>query len=242
VTEQLVFELATPEPPTLDNFLPGHNAEALAAIARVAAGDATETGLLLWGAPGVGKTHLLRGAVRLAVDRGHTATFVADPGALSAIDPERLAAQALVAVDAIDGAGADAQARLFTLFNALKAAGGHLVVAAASPPAALPLREDLRTRLGWGLVYEIVALADAEKPAALAAWAQRRGLRLPDDVVAYLLAHGRRDMTTLLATLAALDRQSLASKRPITVPLLREWLQREMTWSDMEGATRTSDR
>jgi DnaA family protein len=70
-------------------------------------------------------------------------------------------------------------------------------------------------------------LTDAEKPAALVAYARRRGLTVSDDVVRYLLAHGRRDMTTLLATLAALDRHSLAEKRPITIPLLRDWLQRE---------------
>ncbi len=71
-------------------------------------------------------------------------------------------------------------------------------------------------------------LTDAEKPAALAAYARQRGFRLTDDVIAYLLAHGRRDMGALLATLAALDRHSLATKRPITVPLLRDWLQREI--------------
>ena len=83
------------------------------------------------------------------------------------------------------------------------------------------VREDLRTRLGWGLVYEIVTLDDADKPAALIGYARQRGFHLSDEVVRYLLAHGRRDMTTLLATLVALDRRSLSAKRPITVPLLR---------------------
>ena len=40
VTEQLVFELAAPEPPSFANFLPGGNAEALAAVKALAAGDA----------------------------------------------------------------------------------------------------------------------------------------------------------------------------------------------------------
>ena len=55
-----------------------------------------------------------------------------------------------------------------------------------------------------------------------------RGFRLSDDVIGYLLAHGRRDMPTLVATLAALDRHSLATQRPITVPLLRDWLQHDL--------------
>ncbi|HSN46304.1 MAG TPA: DnaA/Hda family protein, partial [Casimicrobiaceae bacterium] len=114
----------------------------------------------------------------------------------------------------------------FTLFNVLRSGGGHLLVASEPPPAQLPLREDLRTRLGWGTVYEVRPLTDAEKPAALVAWARQRGFGLGDEVIAYLLGHGRRDMATLLATLEALDRQSLATRRPITVALLREWLQR----------------
>jgi DnaA family protein len=132
----------------------------------------------------------------------------------------------LVCVDAIDTADENAQARLFTLYNALAAARGHLVGAAHRAPAQLALRDDLRSRLAHGLVYEIAGLADADKAEALAAYAAERGFRLSAEVIDYLLAHGRRDMATLVATLGALDRHSLASKRPITVPLLREWMER----------------
>jgi len=226
--EQLVFELAAPEPPTFENFLPGPNAEVVAAVARFAAGEGAETGLLLWGAPGAGKTHLLKAAVRAIGARGLAATYCSDPPALEVADAGALAAQALVAVDGIDLASAAAQARAFTLYNALKANGGHLMAASRLPLAALPMREDVRTRLGWGLVYEVLPLADGDKPAALSDYARRRGFTLGDDVIRYLLAHGRRDMTALCATLAALDRHSLSTKRAITVPLLRDWLQRDM--------------
>ena len=106
--------------------------------------------------------------------------------------------------------------------------GGQWLAAASAPPASLPLRDDLRTRVALGLVFEIVPLSDTDKSVALAAYARERGFRLSDDVIAYLLAHGRRDMPTLVATLAALDRHSLATQRAITVPLLRDWLQREL--------------
>jgi DnaA family protein len=104
------------------------------------------------------------------------------------------------------------------------------VASAAAPPARLPLRDDLRTRLGSGLVYEVVPLSDAEKPEALARYARARGFRLGDDVIGYLLSQGRRDMGTLVAALAALDRHSLAAKRAITVPMLRQWMQRDLPW------------
>jgi DnaA family protein len=227
--EQLVFELAAPEPPSFENFLPGPNAEVVAAVARFAAGGAAETGLLLWGVSGAGKTHLLKAAVRAIGMRGLAATFCPEAAALEAADVDTLGAQALVAVDDIDAASAAAQAKAFTLYNVLKASGGHLLAASRLPLAALPVREDVRTRLGWGLVYEVVPLADSDKPAALLDYARRRGFALGDDVIAYLLAHGRRDMTALCTTLAALDRHSLSTKRPITVPLLRDWLQREMS-------------
>ena len=226
VTEQLVFDLAAPEPPSFANFLPGANAEALASLNALATGTLGETGIMLWGAAGAGKTHLLRAAVAEASMRGRVAVYVGDADDLASRgDP--LEGHALVAVDAIDTGGPATQARLFTLFNALRDRGGHLLVAARSPLAALAVREDLRTRLGWGLVYEITPLADPEKPAALAAYARARGFRLADDVIDYLLAHARRDMPALLRTLAALDRHSLATKRPISVAMLKSWLQQD---------------
>ena len=227
MTEQLVFDLAASEPPSFSNFLPGRNAEALATLRSIAAGNLAETGVFLWGAPGGGKTHLLRAAASAAEAGGAPVAYIADPGMLVAQDAGGLAAtRSLIAIDNIDLATADAQTVAFRLFNALKDRGGHLLAASRVSQSALPLREDLRTRLGWGLVYEIAPLADAEKAAALAAYAAQRGFRLGDEVIGYLLAHGRRDMPALLATLSALDRHSLASKRPITVPLLRDWLQR----------------
>jgi len=102
-----------------------------------------------------------------------------------------------------------------------RAAGG-------APPAALSLREDLRTRLAWGLVYQLRAPSDADKAAHLRAEAARRGLRLPEEVLAYLLSHLPRDLASLNAVLDALDRYSLASRRPLTLPLVREALQKSL--------------
>jgi DnaA-homolog protein len=219
--EQLTLELATQEPPTFTNFVAGSNREVVATLRRVASGVLQETGVVLWGAPGAGKTHLLRAAVAAAVDAGRPARYLAQP-TLAETSP--FAPGALLCVDAVDAADADSQARLFTLYNMLAASRGQLIVAAGMAPARLALRDDLRTRLAHGLVYEIVALADTDKAQALDAYARERGFRLSTEAVDYLLVHGRRDMATLVATLAALDRHSLATKRPITVALLREWM------------------
>lgn len=219
--EQLIFELATPEPPTFANFLPGPNLEAVTALRSFAAGEGAETCLVLWGPPGVGKSHLLKAAATMAAGN-RASQLCAGPEALPVDAPPG----ALILVDDVDRADAAAQGRLFTLYNTLKATGGALVATASVPPARMPLRDDVRTRLGWGLIHEVLPLADEDKPVALSTYARSRGFALSDEVISYLLAHGRRDMTSLLATLAALDRHSLAAKRPITTALLREWLQR----------------
>jgi len=222
--EQFVLELARPESPSFDNFVAGDNREPIAAVRALCASALPENGILLWGAAGAGKSHLLRAAAALAATVRPVIECASphDTPSIANVPPA-----ALVVVDALDSAYAVAQGRLFTLINQLPARGGQWIAAATSPPALLALRDDLRTRVALGLVFEVVPLADKDKSVALAAYANERGFGLSDDVIAYLLAHGRRDMPTLVATLAALDRHSLATRRPVTVPMLRGWLQRD---------------
>jgi DnaA family protein len=100
-----------------------------------------------------------------------------------------------------------------------------VLAAGDAPPAQLALRPDLASRLGWGLVYQLHALTDAHKAAWLRAEAGQRGLQLGDDVVDYLLTRMPRDLPSLAALLARLDRYALSRKRPVTLPLVREFLQ-----------------
>jgi DnaA family protein len=219
--EQLILDLARPEAPTFANFVADANREAVAALSALADGTLPHPGLLVWGGSGGGKTHLLHAATAAARDRGR---FVVE----RVVGAGDVRPGMLVVVDDVHAFAPNPQAALFTLVNALASAGGQWLAASHVPPMRMPLRDDLRTRLALGLVLEIRPLADADKPAALAAYARERGFHLSDDVIVYLLAHGRRDMKSLVATLAALDRRSLAMKRNVTVPLLREWLQRDL--------------
>jgi DnaA family protein len=218
LSEQLVFALVEPEPPTFANYVTGRNAEVVAALAAAASGGAGDP-IALWGVEGAGKSHLLQAFVAAAHGAGRRARFVAATSA-----PASSEGVQAIGVDDIDQADPPAQARLFTLYNDMRAHGAQWCSATREPAARSAIRDDLRTRLGWGLTFEVRALADADKPAALLAHARQRGLRLSDDVVAYLLAHGRRDMRSLTSALAALDRHSLATHRAITVALLREWM------------------
>jgi DnaA family protein len=73
-------------------------------------------------------------------------------------------------------------------------------------------------------VFQIHALSDDEKTAALTAHAIERGIKLPDEVVAYLLRRLPRDLGTQFAVLEAVDRYALSHKRPVTPALVREAL------------------
>jgi DnaA family protein len=209
---QLILDLLPESPPSLDNFVPGGNGEALAALTAWLAGAHPETSFCLWGEAGSGRSHLLAASGFCRVDAA------ADP-ALAGFD-----AGTMLAVDNVDALDAEGQIALFNLFNRLKAAGGRLLTAATQPPAHLVLREDLRTRLGSGLIYRLRPLTDADKAAAIANQARERALKLSPEAIDYLLRHAPRDMRTLSAFVVALDRYTLEHKRAVTLPLLRELL------------------
>ncbi|SDI64195.1 DnaA regulatory inactivator Hda [Propionivibrio dicarboxylicus] len=214
---QLLLDLLPEAPPSLDNFVVGGNGEAVTGLAAWLAPDNHETSLLFWGEAASGKTHLLRACGMPYCDAA------ADPD-LTAVAPLEDDDSDCLAVDHIEALSLGGQIALFNLFNRRRAAGKHLLTAASQPPIGLRLREDLRTRLGSGLIYRLQPLTDDEKIAALSAQALARGMRLPKEAFTYLLARAPRDMRSLSALLAALDRFSLEHQRPITLPLLREVL------------------
>jgi DnaA family protein len=128
-------------------------------------------------------------------------------------------------VDDVDTLDAQAQVALFNRLNAVRAdAACRCVVTGSLPPAQLSLREDLRTRLAWGLVYQLQPLTDGEKAQALATHAASRGVRTEPEVFDYLLRHLPRDMRTLVAALDALDGAALARKKALTLALAKELL------------------
>jgi len=136
-------------------------------------------------------------------------------------------AWALIAIDACDTLNADQQHAAFTLFVEAATRGVPVIAAGRVPPVDLPLREDLRTRLGWGHVFAIQPLSEPEARAALRREADRRALFFSDDVMDYLLTRFARDLKHLMALLDRLDEFSLSTKRAVTVPLLKQMLAEE---------------
>lgn len=219
--QQIPLDFAIAAEPTLDNFVAGANVEVLGIVQALATGGGGEACVCLWGPPGSGRTHLLRAAVDRARQQGSVARYATH--SLPDVDE---AVASLLAVDDLDSLDATDQMRLFSLLEAAARGELRLLLAAGNAPVALSLREDVRTRVARGLVLQVRALTDEQKRDALAAHAHTRGFELPDEVGDYLLLHGRRDLPSLMAVLDAADRYSLQSKRPVTLALVREVLER----------------
>ncbi len=194
--KQLALEISPPPDPTLENFVPGDNAELLERLRELCAGRLAESIVYLWGEPGSGRSHLLAACAAAGV-------------------------QAADDVEALDEPG---QVDLFNRINAARETGGAVLCAGSLPPNLLPLREDLKSRLAWGLVYRVRTLSDEARAHYLAGEAARRGLRISPEVIDYLLAQVRRDLPSLLAIMQRLDRRSLELQRPLTLALVRETL------------------
>jgi DnaA family protein len=198
---QLALGISPPCRPTLENFIAGANGELLARLRALADGSLAEAIVYLWGEPGSGRSHLLAA----------TGAAATRPGGVVAADD----------VEKLDEA---AQIALFNAINSAREARGAVLAAGNAPPAQLPLREDLKSRLAWGLVYQVKPLTDAERALYLRAEAERRGMKLADEVIWYLLEHVERDLPTLGGILEHLDRTSIELRRQVTLPLVREAL------------------
>lgn len=218
--KQLVLDLGAEPVCTLESFEVGRNAEVAALMRQFAERSSREHFAYLWGEIGAGKSHLLK-ALAASERARYISPFSIETEFLYSPDVD------LYLLDDCEKLSPVAQIDAFALFNEIRANNAFMVSAGSVAPAVLPVREDLRTRMGWGLVYQIHGLTDEEKLATLTQMAEARGLILSPGVLPYLLSHFQRDMVSLSSMLDSLDQYSLETKRPITLPLLREWLQEE---------------
>ncbi len=213
-----------------ETFVPGENAAAVDALRCLADGTGSAPAWV-YGAPGSGRSHLLQAACAEAGRRGRPAAYL-PLAKLHAEGPQLLDGfeqLALVALDDLDAVAGDAafETALFSLYNGLAEHRAGLAIAAAASPAATAVRlPDLASRLAASGVHRIEPLAASAQPDALKRRAERRGLELPDETLAFLTRRAPRDFATLCRMLDALDAESLAAQRRLTVPFVREWLAR----------------
>jgi chromosomal replication initiation ATPase DnaA len=183
------------------------NAEATALVERWP--DWPSDVVLLIGPAGSGKSHLAR---VLAEASGAAVLAAAD---LAAIDPTERARIGTLVVEDL-GAGLDETA-LFHLLNAVRQAGGRLLLTAETPLAAWGLGlPDLVSRLRAATPVRLAEPDDALLAALLAKLFADRQTVVDPSVIACLVPRMERSFAAARTLVAALDRAALAAKSPVT--------------------------
>ena len=224
--KQMVLDMGVATGPTLASFLVGPNEAALQhlqiwASERASSANRSPVPCYMWGASGSGKTHLLK-AVREALREQGARVGWLDASVLE--PPEFDESWSAVMLDDVHLYTAEQQHAAFNWFvnaqthqRAVLAAGDH-------PPADLSLRDDLRTRLGWGHVFKLQVLSEPERRAVLRQAADARGVFLGDDVMDYMLTRFSRDLGSLMELLELIDGYALQTKRGVTIPLIKSMM------------------
>jgi DnaA family protein len=216
--KQLALDIGIATGPSFDAFFAGPNEAALRHLQLWVGGAGNSVPhspvpTYLWGEGGSGKTHLLE-SVRVALREQGASVGWLHAGLLEPPEfDERW--------------GAVLQHAAFNWFVNAQTLQRGVVAAGALPPADLSLREDLRTRLGWGHVFHLQVLSESERRAVLRQAADARGVMLSDDVLDYVLHRFSRDLGSLMELLTQLDGYALQTQRAITIPLIRSMLENE---------------
>jgi len=221
--KQIALDIGLARVPTLATYCAGPNEAALAHL-KLWAGSPTRSPVptYLWGASGSGKTHLLEAVAEALREQGASAGWL-DPSEHE--PPEFDDRWAVVLLDDVHRYTAVQQHAAFNWFVNAQTLQRGVLAAGALPPADLPLREDLRTRLGWGHVFHLQVPSEPERRAVLRQAADARGVFLGDEVMDFMLTRFSRDLGSLMQLLEQLDGYALQTKRAITVPLIKSMLE-----------------
>jgi DnaA family protein len=223
--KQLALDIGLARPPSLGSFLAGPN-EAAWRHLQLWAGSPTRSPVptYLWGASGSGKTHLLKAVAETLREQGASAGWL-DP--TIAEPPEFDERWAVVLLDDTHLYNPVQQHAAFAWFVQAQTLQRGVLGAGLLPPADLKLREDLRTRLGWGHVFKLHVLSEPERRAVLRQAADGRGVFLSDEVMDFILTRFSRDLGSLMQLLEHLDAYALQTQRAITIPLIKSMLENE---------------
>ena len=225
VSNQLSLSMGLDDSATFENFYVGGNEPIVHALQSFL-NNKDEKFIYLCGGYGCGLSHLLQAACHFRHQANGTAMYIPlGQGEFLPSILDGIEAVSLVCLDDIDSVLGDPawDEALFHLYNKITESNCQLLVAAKQLPSQLDnCLPDLRSRLCWGLVFQVAHLSDAEKIVSLQQRALRRGFELSDEVCAFLLRHYPRDTHVLYNLLQILDEASLKAQRKITIPFVKD--------------------
>lgn len=225
--KQIALDIGLATGPTLSSFFTGPNEAVVRHLAlwigtQATAATRSPVPSYLWGAGGSGKTHLLK-AVREALREQGAIVGWLDASIVE--PPEFNDAWAVVLLDDVHLYTAVQQHAAFNWFVNAQSLQRWVLGAGDVPPADLKLRDDLRTRLGWGHIFGLKVLSEPERRAVLRQAADARGVFLSDEVMDFMLTRFSRDLGSLMELLDLIDGYALQTKRAITIPLIKSMME-----------------
>lgn len=228
---QLTLNISIQEDLTLKNFFWQNNEVLEKTLMQLLSTDETlaEKRFYLWATEGQGKSHLLQALSNEYLRQGKTSIYlplkqIKEYGPQTIEGIEELDLVCLDDIDAIAGCN-DWEISLFNLYNNIRERNGCLIISGRTKPQQLGIQLlDLVSRLTWEYVFKINELGDDKKIILLQKRALERGLELPNSVGQYLLKRYSRNMRALIELLDKLDKASLAYKRKLTIPFVKEIL------------------
>lgn len=235
--QQFALDIGLESSPSFDNFTVGENQVAWQHVRLWASSPRrSPVPTYLWGETGAGKSHLLRAAAGLMQNGGEQVFCMqAQDNAFEELYREDWSAAVL---DDVHLYNAQQQRVAFNVFVDAQKHGRWVLLAGSLPPVdLLHIREDLRTRLGWGHVFGLKGLSEQECRAVLRQEANARGIVLSDEVMRYILARFHRDMGNLMRLLDEMDRYAMRLKKgAITVAMVRKTLETRLDFGEGEEA------
>ena len=219
--KQIALDLGLETGPSFKRFFPGSNLEALTCLETTIA-EKSPVPVYLWGPASSGKTHLLQ-SVKTAFNEVNQSVgwLNSEVEELQAFNPHWSA----IIMDDVHLYGPQLQQHAFAWFIHATQNNTVIVSSGDAPPMSLTLRDDLRSRMGWGQIYALTPLNETDCRIAMQNAAKTRGFELPADVLDYLLLHFSRDLGSLMQLLDMMDKYGLETKRAITIPFINAMMQ-----------------
>jgi DnaA family protein len=223
---QIPFEFGNFQKRDFASFVQGENQVLLYFLNTIIKKEKNDC-LYIWGPQGTGKTHLLQAACKQANEINYQVTYI-PLRQHKDFSPEMLNGLGkldLICVDDLEfiSDNVEWQQRLTLLFNEIRDNHNSMIISSAISPKNINIElNDLKSRLVWGQVYKIKPPNDELKIEILKKKATERSFELSNDVVEFLIRRSDRDLNSLIEILDEIDRSSLAAKRKITIPFVKE--------------------